>query len=316
MILFYLVGAAWMYLLPWKNGKNEKLQIGVLECIGWGELLLGAFFLVASFLPLHRGMGLQELTTWSIRVGIAIGVIALIILRGHVVEPVLRSGKALTEGFRQHTLLEVVLVIASVLAIIGSATVILPHAMDSTVESVSFMQMSDSLYLSDPYGWKLVEPLTVNHSPVLVLYGVAATMCHQTALVFVQHTLPIYLLVGILGIYQFAARLLFTEVRSRKLFLLFLLVMAYLEVLGVDNITTGILENPWNGQTLLVAAVIPAAFCCGYAWMEKFQWQVILAMGALLVTGQLVAAKGFAPVGLSMGVAVVLSLILRRARHA
>ena len=309
MILMYLLGAAWFYVFPWQDAKKEQLHMGALECIGFGQLLLIAIFMVGSFLPLQRGMGLEELSGWAWKAYIALAILCLIVLRHHVVRPVINTAEDLLDSLQQNTLLELGLLLGAAFAIALSATVILPHPLESTVESVVFMQNTDSLYMADPYAFALVEPLTVNHSPILVLYAVAATLMHQSGYVFVEYLLPIYLLIGIFGIYRLASRVLFRDVHKQKVFLFFLLIVTYLETLGVDNIVTGVLENPWNGQLLLVVAVIPCAFLCGLSWIRSKQWQLLPAMLVLLVAGQTVAAKGFAPVLVSLGLAIVISFL-------
>lgn len=318
MILFYLLGAAWFYVFPWRNAKKEKLQIGVLECFGFGQLILAAVFMVGSFLPLQRGMGLQELSGWCRTAGIALAVVCLVVLRHHVVEPIVTSARDLLDSFQKHTLMELALSLLGGVAIVLSATMIAPHPLDTTVESVAFMQQTDALYVSDPYGFTLVEPLMVNHSPILVLYGVGAVLMHQSAYVFVFYLLPIYLLMGIFGIYRLASKVIFEDSKQQKIFLFFLLVFAYLEAFGVDNIVTGVLENPWNGQLLLVVAVLPCTFLCGLCWISNKQWQLLPVMAMLLLAGQMVAAKGFVPVLLSLGLAIAISFIpmIRRGRHA
>ena len=319
MILMYLLGTAWFYVFPWRKAKKEQLHMGALECIGFGLLLLIAIFMVGSFLPLQSGMGLTELTEWSVKAGITLIILCLIVLRHHVIRPIAISARDLLDGFKKYTLLELIVLLGAVLAIVLSATVILPHPMESTVESVAFMQNTDSLYMADPYAFALVEPLTVNHSPIAVLYAVVATWIDLPAFVFVEFILPIYLLIGIFGIYRLASKVVFEDGYKQRIFLFFLLIFAFLETLGVDNIVTGVLENPWYGQLLLVVAVIPCAFLCGLLWMQEKQWQLLPAMVALMIAGQTVAAKGFAPVLLSVGVAVAVSLIPmigRRERHA
>ncbi len=319
MILMYLLGAAWFYVFPWRNAKKEQLHMGALECIGFGMLLLLAIFMVGSFLPLQRGIGLAELTAWSWKAAIALVVLCLIVLRHHAIRPIATSARDLLDGLCKYTLLELIVLVGSVLAIALSTTVILPHPMESTVESVTFMQNTDSLYMADPYAFALVEPLTVNHSPIAVLYAVVATWIGLPAFVFVEFILPIYLLIGIFGIYRLASKVVFEDGYKQRIILFFLLIFAFLETLGVDNIVTGVLENPWNGQLLLVVAVIPCAFLCGLLWMQEKQWQSLPAMVVLMIAGQMVTAKGFAPVLFSLGVAVVVSLIPligRRERHA
>ncbi len=315
-VLAYLTGATWMYVFPWRNANNEKIEIGIWESVGLGQLILMAIFMVGSFLPLARGVDLSTFAVWTLRSGEAVLLLVLLIGRTHVATPMMNEIRMLQESFRKDAAREAVLILLGVMTILVAVIYFRPNATDATPEYIYGMLRTNQLYVMNPYQLEPVQPLLVNHSPLAVLYAVGVSATGIDATVFVQRVLPVFILPGVYGIYRLVAQMVFEDAKQQKTMLLFVYLLLVLEIFTPHGLAMGLLENPWNGQTVLVMVVIPAVFALGIAWIRRMQWQLAPLAMALVLAGQLSYAKGFAPVMISIGVAVLVGLVQRRGSHA
>ena len=316
ILLAYLLGAAWMYVFTIENRENKQMELGIFECIGWGQLILVAAFFALSFIPLQRGMQLQSLAQLTFYACVALGVVALVVLRQHVMDPIRHTWKRMGEGVKESAAVYVVGTLLGVIAWIGSAFCFLPDMSDTTPEYVIYMLQTGELALSDPYRMTLLEPLAVNHSPLYVIYAIGAFWDGLDGVIYVQRFLPLVLVPGILGLYRWIASVCFESVKQQNRFFLIVIALGLLEVVRTHALLTGVFQNPWAGQTMLAMVVIPTAFAVGICLARRTQWKLIPYWLLLLLAGQCVYAKGFAPVGLLGVVAVAIAFMERRRNNA
>jgi len=315
-LLAYLLGAAWMYVFTIEHRDSAAIKAGIMECIGWGQLILIAAFFVLSFVPLQRGMQLQSLAKYTLYACVALGVVALVVLRHHVMDPIRHTWKRMGECVKESAAVYLVGLVLGIIAWFGTAFCFQPDITDTTPEYVMYMLQTGELALADPYRMTLLEPLAVNHSPLYVIYAIGAFWDGLNGVIYVQRFLPLVLVPGILGLYRWIASVCFESVKQQNRFFLIVIVLGLLEVVRTHALLTGVFQNPWAGQTMLAMVVIPTAFAVGICLARRMQWKLIPYWLLLLLAGQCVYAKGFAPVGLLGVVAGIIAFMERRRNNA
>lgn len=291
-VLPYLMGRVWHRLLPWRQS-----HIGIATSHGMGMLALFAVFYVASFLPLSRGMSVDVLSHWMLRLGLVLGVVCLLIL----------NRKLWTDFQVEH--LPIYVVAPAILLLLLSVFALRPDSLDVTGELVRRMVDSNVFYGVKPYSGAAWEG--TNHSPIEAIYGIGAVLADMDATLFLHRVIPCVLLLSYFGIYVEAGNILFeNDSKSRNIFLVIAMSFFLLEAFRRGPVLINVLCNSWNGQTLLGSMVLPMAFAIAYYWLRTKRWQAIPAELCFLISAQLCFGDGAMMVLFLCGITVIVAFIM------
>ncbi len=177
---------------------------------------------------------------------------------------------------------------------------VVPSVEDDVPEIVGISVSTDTMYVYQPY---TQIPYADNSekvfSPIEMLYAAVAKLSGMNATVMIHMFVPSFLILLYVSVGWMASGYFFhSKLKERSLFAMLWMLTGTAAVCSVRALSIGILQNSWNGLTLLAECILPAAIIEGFAFHDKIMEQEkpklpeILFLLVTLISAQLAAGKG------------------------
>ncbi|MGN0428105.1 MAG: DUF6077 domain-containing protein [Agathobacter sp.] len=146
--------------------------------------------------------------------------------------------------------------------ILFSIAWVMPDQSDHVPEIVGVSLKTNSMYVYQPYN---MLPYADNSekawSPIDMLYATVSSLSKMNATVMIHMYAAFFLLVLYAAIGWFLADCFFkNQVQKKSIFTMLWAIFATVSVWSRRALAFGILQNIWNGETFLVACILPLVF--------------------------------------------------------
>jgi hypothetical protein len=312
-ILPFLLGMLWCQ-------KDKKM--GFHSIYVHGYMTMFALFFVIAVPFIHQGRSLSELAgAWRVAAILApVGMAAKILFNPKIFKSECMYLLGTYKEAKEY-LWGMVCVMAILL--VFSVTMVIPSAEDDVPEIVGISIATDTMYVYQPYSQIMyANNLEKARSPIEMLYAVGAVHSDMNSMVMIHLLLPIFLIVLYFAVgwrisgYFFPGRLF-----ERKIFALFWAIFPSVACVSVRNISIGILQNSWNGTTLLTCCVLPLmmveSFSCIDIIMEKkrLNWYNFVWIIIIMISAQLLLDRGLYLSAIILAMCVVVKILEKGLRY-
>ena len=177
--------------------RIQRVRAGVIECYGIGFIALMGMYILGSYIPLRRGIGLTELSGYCFLAALIIGVIALVglLIPG---EYSIGSMFLVTGGYSKWKLS---VAAAAVLMLFISLFFTASSSADTVPETVRTMIATGRFYENDIYSRQPYDYPRIPRFAWESMFAVMASICGIDSFVFIHKILAAALITAGYGIY-------------------------------------------------------------------------------------------------------------------
>jgi hypothetical protein len=202
-------------------------------------------------------------------------------------------------------------ILAFMLILVFVLAVIYPSPQDDVPEIVNLTIKTDSMYRIQPYTKEVYADNSLKaFSPIEVVYAIWAERADVDSTTMIHMATPVFLILLFVCVGWMISSLFCESIAKRKVFVILWMLTYSVAPLCVRNLAVGVLQNPWNGTTILNGTLLPMIMYHGVNTIKNRHCEVLFAL-VTLVAAQMALAKG-ALLGLLMFAACAVSFLIYR----
>jgi len=309
IVLPYLLGVKYVELV------NKKEKNG---CFVYGYCIMFSLFYITIMPFIYM--------RWTLRIASIVWLIETIVLvivlcavSKNLIKDVKEKINALKINFDKDKI-----IVLFLWAGIGLASLLfVPSLMgDETIVTAVMTWTTDTMYVYDPYTKNLYWELPlIAKAPIAMFYAVIAKITTLSPMIVIKYIMPIVLMVLCYQVYSLLSTKLFYNVKQRYLFQIIVILSYFGMLFFKEQRNMNILQNVWEGKSILWNIFIPFALYLGLDYLEGNSYykkliSCIWAFVILTIVSLLLSVDGYFYISTITFIFVIVYIIRWGIKHA